>query len=478
MRLSALWREARFREHAGLSALFVVGRGAVDLAGLRFNFILDWMFLSDPEDLRTQLLTTVYYSHASPPGMNLLTGLLLKLAPAHAATLAHGVLALSGLVLANALLFLLRIFDLRFVVALAVATGFSLIPQSLYLEHLYIYTVPTAALLTLSAVLFHRGVARGSWASWFAFFLCCAVIACLRSTFHLLWFIAMIGLALGFAARRGRMRVLTAAAGPGALLLALYLKNLAVFGVFGATSYGPVNLTQVTVRRLPAAQRADWISDGRLSPYAAIDVFSGPEAYRSLLGAPDNPEWPALLDRLDRPSVGKPNFNHWYFLKVNPQRRRDGLRYLTALPGAYARSVLVNLVAFFSPSTRWHPWDRTERSPHLQHRQTLGAYEAAYDAAVHRFPVAPVGLYLFLPVPLWWAVRRARDLSRAVTIDQHARGALLWFCLFQIAYVTAASVLLTYGENARYRYMIEAMIWLVTAQAIAHLPIFSRRPRA
>src|SRR5882724_4990158 len=395
MQLSAVWRDARFREHAGQSALFLLGRGLVDLAGLRLNFVLDWMFLGDPEDLRTQLLRTAYYAHASPPGMNLLTGLLLKLGAGHAAMLAHGVLTLSGLVLVNALFRLFRVFGFRFPVALAVATAFSLIPQSLYFEHLYIYTVPTAALLTLSAVLFHRGVVRASFASWLAFFLVCAAIGWLRSTFHLVWFLAMIGLALVFGgARTGRLRVLAATTGPAVLLLALYLKNLAVFGVFGATTYGPVNLTQVTVRRTPAAQREAWVREGKLSAYAAIDVFSGPEAYLPLLGSPDNREWPPMLNHLDRPSIGRPNFNHWFYLQINPQRRRDALRCLAARPGAYAGSVLVNLEGFFSPSTQWHPWDGTERSPHAQHRQVLGRYESAYNTAVHRLPIAPVGFYL------------------------------------------------------------------------------------
>src|SRR5205823_2347734 len=101
---------------------------------------------------------------------NLLTGWILKAGGAHAAALAHAVLLLSGLLLVNAIFHLLRVFGFGFRVSLVVASALSLAPQSLYFEHLYIYTVPTAALLALSAVLFHRAVARGAFADWLAFF--------------------------------------------------------------------------------------------------------------------------------------------------------------------------------------------------------------------------------------------------------------------------------------------------------------------
>src|SRR5262249_51059609 len=153
---------------------------------------------------------------------------------------------------------------------------------------------------------------------------------------------------------------------------------------------GPVNLTQVTVRRMPAGERAAWVQAGQLSPYAAIDVFAGPEAYLPLFRTPVDPAWPPMLNQLERPSIARPNFNHWFYLRVNPQRQKDALACLRARPGQYVHSVALNLVGFFSPSTEWHAWDRTPRSPHVQHRQVLGGYEAAWNAAVHRFPFAPV----------------------------------------------------------------------------------------
>ena len=262
--------------------------------------------------------------------------------------------------------------------------------------------------------------------------------------------------------------MLAGATAPAVLLLALYIKNLLVFGVFGATTYGPVNLTQVTVRRMPSADRAAWGAKASCRRTRRSTCLQARR--RTCRWSIDRrirpPSW---LDQRERPSIDQPNFNHWFYLDVNPQRARDAMTYLRARPAEYAQSVLFNLAAFFSPSTEWHPWDGTPRSPHAQHRQVLGRYEAAWNAIVHRLPFAPVGLYALLPLPLAWAVAHARRLGRAASPAARARGALVAYCLVQIGYVVAASVFLTYLEMARYRFPIEAMLWFIVALAIRRL---------
>lgn len=62
-----------------------------------------------------------------------------------------------------------------------------------------------------------------------------------------------------------------------------------------------------------------------------------------------------------------------------------------------------------------------------------------------------------------WTFRRARSLTRLGDPDATARAALLFFCLFQVGFVVAASSLFTFRESARYRYQVEAMIWLMTS---------------
>ena len=451
-----------------LSAAFLVSRVVLYWLGLRFNLILTWMFLADSAELESDFLGTLYYFHAFPPGMNVLTGVLLKFPPRWLAASALSVFALSGLVLANSLLYLARQVGVGRRTALGLAVVFSLLPQTLFFENLYLYTYPAAALLCLATALFHRALRRPKFGAWFAFFLVCAVLGWLRSAFHLLWLLLMVGVAYLAVRRAYRARVLVSALAPLGLLLALYMKNLAVFGVFGATSWGGANLIAVTTARMSEPERRQWVAAGKLSPFALISVFAPPSAYTRLLGSAKSSEWPQLSE-LTRPSSGAGNFNHWYYLVINPVRRADARAYLRERPGDYLHTVLTeSLVQVFEPSTKWHPYDAEPTSPHFAHRQALGPYEATYNRVVHGFPVAPVGLYALLPAVLaynaWFALRR---VARRVTRPD-ARSLLLLFCCFQIVYVVAVSSLFTLGECSRYRYLVEPLIWLVFSVLVVH----------
>ena len=186
-------RQHHWREHIVVTLTFVLSRLILYLAGLRFKFSLDWMWLSDPADLQDRLLQTIYYFHAFPPGMDLLSGILLKLGGAQAATLAQLTFWVCGLVLVSSLYYLARAAGLSAPVSFVASFAFSLLPQTLYFEHLYLYEEPVAALLCLSVALFHGALRRQSWQLWLAFFSACAIIGVTRSTFHLMWFVAMIG---------------------------------------------------------------------------------------------------------------------------------------------------------------------------------------------------------------------------------------------------------------------------------------------
>jgi hypothetical protein len=461
-------RRRQWREYGAVALAFVLTRLILYLAGLRFNFSLDWMWLSDPADLRDRLLQTIYYFHAFPPGMDLLSGIFLKLGGTHAAALAQFTFWVCGLVLVSSLYYLARASGLSARVSFVVSLAFSLLPQVIYFEHLYLYEEPVAALLCLSVALFHAAITRQSWRLWLAFFSACAIIGVTRSTFHLAWFVAMIGASLWFNAPLPARRVLMAASAPAAALLALYLKNLIVFGTFSAFTYGPSSYAHVTVSNLPAEVRAEWARAHKLSPFATLSPYAGPREYLRVFSGTPRREWPPQLTELERPTVGAPNFNHWVILEANRERSADAWYYLRTQPLEYASRALQGLRDLFSPSTEWHPYTGTERSPHYQHRSAVGGYEAIVNRFVHGFP-SPVGLYVFLPVVGLWTTRHAWQLSRAIGPEPHARAAMLWLSLFNVTYVVGISSAVTFLESSRYRYQAESLIWVMTALCVTTL---------
>jgi hypothetical protein len=465
------------RAHAWLSVLFLLSRAALVLAGLRFSFSLDWMWLSDLGDLRDRLLETLVYFHAFPPGMNALTGVLLKISESNAAGLAHAVFLGLGLVFVNGLFYLARAVGLSARAGFGFALIFSLIPPSIYFEHLYLYEWPVATLLCVAAGLLYRAVLRPSFGAWLACFAVCAAIGVTRSSFHLAWFVVVAGLGVWFAGRGSRRAVATAAIAPGLLLIALYAKNLWLFNEFAASTFGPASLTLVTVAHLPPDVRDAWVREGKLSPFATTSVYAPPRDYARYFADPEHERWPPQLTRLEHREVSAPNFNHWWLLEVHRARRADAMYYLRDRPLDYVHNVATGLRDMFGPSTTWHPRDGTPASPHYQHQQVLGGYETWFNRVFHTVPVAPIGLYTCLPVILVWTVPQAWRLVQASDPASRARGALLVFCVFQIVYVVAASAMLTFLESARYRFQVEWAIWLITAVCISRVRHEDRRRR-
>jgi hypothetical protein len=457
-------------EHAVVALVFVASRLLLYIAGLRFNFSLDWMWLSDPADLQDRFLQTIYYFHAFPPGMDFLTGILLKVGGAHAAGVGQLTFWICGLILVQSLYYLSRASGLSARASLVLVVAFSLLPQSIYFEHLYLYEEPVAALLCLSVALFHAALRRQSSRLWFAFFLVCAVIGITRSTFHLVWFVTMIGVALWFGVRPpGPRKIVIAASAPAVLLLALYIKNLVVFGTFGAFTYGPSSYAHVTVSNLPAERRAEWVREHKLSPYATLSPYAGPRDYLRVFSGTVPSGLPPQLTQLERPTVHAPNFNHWVILEANRQRGGDVWYYLRTQPLDYASRALHGLRDLFTASTEWHPYTGTERSPHYEHRRVLGRYETIVNRLLHGVPVWPVGLYAFLPIVMIWIARRAWRLARSTDVATLARGAMLWLCLLNVAYVVGISSAVTFLESSRYRFQVESLIWLMTAVCVADL---------
>jgi hypothetical protein len=198
--------------------------------------------------------------------------------------------------------------------------------------------------------------------------------------------------------------------------------------------------------------------------------------------------WPTT-NELERPSVGAGNFNHGLYLEVNKRRKADAIAFVRERPGDYLQNVVFKgLPQFFEPTTHWHPKDREVISPHYQHHQVLGGFENAYNWILHRSiaPLAPFGLYCTLPFVLGWVLWRLTKALRAHWSPRsepksELNPAVLFagYLAFQIAFVAVPSILFTLGESARYRYMSEPLIWLLTASFVsATLALRKPPPRA
>jgi hypothetical protein len=192
------------RLYFAISAIYALTRGVLFGLGLRYHADYGWQHFHDVDLLRDRLWESLLYTHAFTPFLDLLAGVVMKISEAHAAAIYHAIFLVLGCTSVNALGHVLVSLGLGRRTALGVVTFFSLTPAFLFFENLLHYEFITASLVMLSAALFLEALRNGSFRRWFWFFLVCAVITLVRTSFHLVWLFAMLALALAFQRERWR----------------------------------------------------------------------------------------------------------------------------------------------------------------------------------------------------------------------------------------------------------------------------------
>lgn len=451
-------------------AVFLAARAALLLRGVDFDFenLGTWWQIADPELLRTRLWQTVLHLHGQPPLFNLLIGAALKAGPfplvmawTYAALSLAGILAFHAL--ATDLLRSPR-------TALALALWFCISPDVLLFNEKLFYDGLVPWLLCIGFWAIHAGLVQARIVLLTLGFAALSMVVLTRSMFHPLWFACVVALALLLSPNR--RRILAAAALPTAAIAAVMLKNLALFGFLGLSSWGVLNLVGVTVEKLPDAERAALVAQGTLSPLAAIDAF-GPIARLLPLLPPIPPTGEPVLDNPLK-SNGKPNMHHEAMLVASRQRLPDALAALRADPGMYAVVLATSLFHFHRPANefldirrnlaRIEPWPQIANA-------TIGLQPAAWFAS-SLDPARPANFLLrisygSLLITIAFAatgIAALRTLRRPLPPDDLILVLILWTGLFVVLLSSAFDVL----ENNRARYTIAPLLTLGAVHWLLH----------
>jgi hypothetical protein len=448
--------------YAAVVAVFALTRLLLHAAGVSFGVSYDWQHFHDLDLLEHRLWESLLYTHSFSPSMNLLVGLLLKTGTSHPLLVYQSVFAALGLCFAMCLGYVLRALSFGRVTSLAIVSLFICTPAFIYLENLFHYEFPTAAVLMLSWFALHRALVTRRAGYWCGFFALCALLAYLRLTFHLAWVVTMLALALCFDARKWRM-LLAAAVLPLMLVVALYAKNQLLFGFFGSSSRTGFTMALVTTQQLSKQERRDWVRQGRLHPASLRSVYSGAQAYAQFVDLGAATGIP-VLDRLTRKS-GAVNYNHWALIEVSALLAKDARYVLSQRPTLYLKTLRRGVTDYFAPTTRWHPKDPAG-SPHQANRAVVGAWENAWNAFMHSAPPRPYGLYvLLLALDGYALVVAALRLLRRRFRDS-VQEKLILAMLLNVIYVPALSCMVAIGELERYRFLVEAPMWIAALWAL------------
>lgn len=456
------------RDSLIIAGVFGLARVVCWWLGIGFDFdnLGTWWQIDDPMLLRERLWSTVFYTHAQPPLFNLLIGVALQagdgwfpvvMAWVYGAVSLVGILCLHG--------FGRAVLRARWV-SLVVALWFCVSPDVLLFNEKLFYDGLVPWLLCVGLFGVWAGL-RGR-PGWLVLgFGALASVVLLRSMFHPLWFVVVVGLVFWLSG--WRWRVLAGAAGPTAAVGAVLAKNLVVFGFIGLSSWAPLNLVGVTVEKLPAEERAAMVADGRLSALSAIDAFGPIDRLVGLLAqigvavpVMDEP----VLDAATK-SDGRPNMNHMAMLIASRMRGGDALAAVRADPVSYVAVLLTSMYHFHRPANEFRDVRRNLAA--------IAGWARWSNAVVGLQPAAWFGSSLDATRPGWFwlqisvgsvlislafmaaLVRVGRMARRGVlTAEAVVLAAMIWTGGFVAVISTALDVL----ENNRARYTVAPLLTL------------------
>jgi hypothetical protein len=451
---------------AAVVAAFVVSRIGYYLAGVRFDassLPWFWQFI-DPALLKTNLGQSLWYLHSQPPAFNLFLGLVLNLFPGHETLAFTTCYLLLGLALAVVLFLLLRSFGLPDALSVALTAIYIASPACVLYENWLFYTYPLTLLLLLTALFWQRFVSRGRFLDALLVFACAAVLAMTWSLFHLVWLLGLV-LALVLLRRRDWRKVLAAAAVPMLIVTFWYGKNLAQFGQFTGSTWFGINFSKMTNSMLTVPERRALYDNGTISAVSMVPPFSNPDKYYSALPKP-TPIGIPVLDQELKPST-IPNFNNVLFIAVSRQYGRDALRVLVARPTAYLRGLVESYLLYFLPASAYlfmagnaghisglerfasiafdgrfsYHLDHGLRSTQPARHYSQGLLNTGWSLVFAYIVVLIFGLILLL--------RRS--------------GSSFFFVWFNVAWITLVANAVEVGENNRFRFMTDPLVFVFVA---------------
>jgi hypothetical protein len=296
-----------------------------------------------------------------------------------------------------------------------------------------------------------------------------------RTFFHLAWLAAVVIMVWVMQAGR-RRRVLAAAALPLAICLAVYVKTLVQFGTFGSTTCTGPNLAEMTTYQLDPKERAELVRRGELSEFAT--VFYGdlprrrPELFRR-----ERRRGVALLDRR-LTSNGMANLEHAAYLRICDRYMEDALTSLKADPGAPFRGTQATGPIHWRPASQYFFVGRPNLSAVHDvdgvYRILLGQLRRPDLLKTVSQPGRDPELLLEVAWVLLAAYGAVGLLGARALLQARARGELaapeattLAFILFTAVYVTAVGILFEVGENNRFRYLAEPLVFAALAGLVA-----------
>lgn len=456
---------------------YCLSRYFFHLKGIRFDSSpLDYFWqIVDPVLLRTDLWESVSHLHSQPPLFNLFLGIVLKIFPGHE-TLAFALAyKLCGLALCMSMVSLMIRLGIPALPATAVTAFYMVSPAVVVYENFLFYEYPTAAILCIAAWASQRFGETEGIVSGLLLFSCCAVTVLLRSGFTLVWFGAILIMVI-WIVRSASKKAIVAFCLAVVPVVVVYAHNYSQFGFMGTSSWLGMNLTWMTVRAIPKDQRVALAAKGEISGLSLIEPFQRISAYRKFVKDEKKTGVP-LLDR-EFKTNGEVNLHHGGYVDVSARYLDDAIEVAKKYPLRYLGRIGIAEACFFTPSSKYGEFVDANRSHILAWEHLYNRLWCCTDVPVFsgksRPPLCIAALVMYTIVLLLVPVLVWRERKRMhMPAERPIALAFMWF---NVAYVTLVFNCVDFGENMRFRFLVEHFAWILTVWTVVHLVRIVRRP--
>jgi len=469
----------RFKgQHSGPLTIVVLGYLVSRIffrvaAGIQFDarpLTFFWQFI-DPLLLKTDPWQSLYYHHAQPPLFNLYHVIVLALSGDDPSSFYWITFVLMGLVLHAAIYGLLVTLGVRSKIAVLAALLFALSPASILYENWLFYTYPMAALLTCSALLLSRVITRDvQRADTFLFFGLLGMAALTRSLFHLGWLLLTLAVLIVLLKSHWKRLVICALV-PFALVFSVYLKNWIEFDSFSASTWLGMNLAKLTTHPIKKKKKRRLYERGVIGKVSLVRPFSPLNAYPSEYQSIQDVDHP-VLTRAEK-STGKENFNHLAYIQLSKEYRQDAKALILYSPARYLSNVGTAWLNFSMPPSEYFLLKKN--------RKPIQKYEAAWNILIYgsssslgsdlpalhpgnpkRESIRPRFSWTWAALALLSILFALKQSTREIAQgDRSAKNITLLFISLNIPYVAVLGNAIELGENNRFRFMIEPLIFVL-----------------
>ena len=446
-----------------------------------------FMQFLDLDLLQHHLARSLLHLHGQPPLLNALVGICEKLVGPRYGDLMAVLYCFLGLAAVIAVYVSLTLLRVSQTFSLLVSLCLLLNPSEILSEFDPIYTVPVFALhcfMALATICYLQSRSNRA--------LSCIVgsailLTLIRSPYQWIWVLVVLSI-LWWQTPQNRLQI-RAAACIGVFLALLWpTKNEILFHHFTSTTWAPFSIAKHWDWNGPAVQTL--VREGRITTYALPD--NGDQAVTTLLQSKwrTTPTGYPELDDVTKQTGGGANWNSLAGLHFNDARQGDIRLLLHLAPKEFVTNVLHSVSIYFYPSSQYFAMFGESANHYdelTQHYLPL----RAIDMTVRRFCCNVFGL------PPDTSSMSTAQASH--TLERRTAGSILKKACFGALVVTAlvffcgisffrpatwqgaqdrkvASMLMTltivysfvvnfveFGENERYRYETQALVFMVSA---------------